>query len=407
MEDAMREISALMNDRGQDEVNWKAWEGTPHDAPDPTDGSKPDPMEFGLMMTKVLGGSKKSRPADRSANDVQVDIILNQADHFAKLNDQYTETYVVKGTKALYELLAAIYGYALQIDESPLREHILQRMRQILEQRYEQKTQANTHWITTVLRYILPRDRQTAFNYSRVLQVAYEENLTQEELPEYIKEAGGIAKVTQTKEKKVQAEQDQKRREAAHKIVRGFLLAHGKFGDITVEVPDKLTVDMVGEEESESQLRMGLFAHNGKGDLVLVRMCRITDKLEAKILAPMAESCVELLPQAKANLDQLRANHGITFGFGIEAGDKGFRMPGHIDITHEERMAEINAELQARDREMTEELKVQDNKAEELVSEITIPDDKERRGQEILAKIRERGAQEAARKAEMEREPSE
>ena len=41
------------------------------------------------------------------------------------------------------------------------------------------------------------------------------------------------------------------------------------------------------------------------------------------------------------------------------------------------------------------------------MSEITIPDDKERRGQEILAKIRERGAQEAARKAEMEREPSE
>jgi hypothetical protein len=82
-------------------------------------------------------------------------------------------------------------------------------------------------------------------------------------------------------------------------------------------------------------------------------------------------------------------------------------MPGHIDISHEERMAEINAELQARDREMAEELKVQESKAQELVSEITIPDDKEARRTEILAKIRERGALEAAQKVEMEREPSE
>ena len=402
MEDATREVSALMTDRGQDEVNWKAWEGTPHDAPDPTDGSKPDPMEFGLLMTKVLGGSKKSRPADRSANDVQVDIILNQADHFAKLNDQYTETYVVKGTKALYELLAAIYGYALQIDQSPLRDHVLQRMRQVLEQRYEQKTQANTPWITTVLRYILPRDRQTAFNYSRVLQVAYEENLTQEELPGYIKEAGGIAKVTQTKEKKVEAEQDKKRREAAHKIVRGFLLAHGKFGDITVEVPDKLTVDMVGEEESESQLRMGLFANNGKGGLVLVRMCRITERLETKILAPMTEFCVQRLPEAKAKLDQLRSNHGITFGFGMEASDKGFKIPGSIDITAEERMAEIKIELEARDREMAEE-----RKAKGVESQIEIPGAPTSRAEEIIELIRKRKEEEAARKAEMEREPSE
>ena len=309
---------------------------------------------------------------------------------------------MVKGTKALYELLAAIYGYALQIDQSPLREHVLQRMRQVLEQRYEQKTQANTPWITTVLRYILPRDRQTAFNYSRVLQVAYEENLTQEELPGYIKEAGGIGKVTQTKEKKVEAEQEKKRREAAHKIVRGFLLAHGKFGDITVEVPDKLTVDMVGEEESESQLRMGLFAHNGNGGLVLVRMCRITEKLETKILAPMTEFCVQRLPEAKAKLDQLRSNHGITFGFGMEASDKGFKIPGSIDITAEERMAEIKTELEARDREMAEE-----RKAKGLESPIEIPGAPTGRAEEIIELIRQRQEAFAARKAEMEREPSE
>ena len=61
---------------------------------------------------------------------------------------------------------------------------------------------------------------------------------------------------------------------------------------------------MVGEEVSESQLRLGLFANNGKGGLVLVRLCRITERLETKILAPMTEFCVQRLPEAKAKLDQ-------------------------------------------------------------------------------------------------------
>ena len=53
--------------------------------------------------------------------------------NLAKMNDQYVETYVVRGTKELYALLGAIYSYALQINESVLKDHILQRMRDRLE----------------------------------------------------------------------------------------------------------------------------------------------------------------------------------------------------------------------------------------------------------------------------------
>ena len=38
---------------------------------------------------------------DRSAGNVQVDMILNQAQNLPKMNDQYVETYVVRGTKEL------------------------------------------------------------------------------------------------------------------------------------------------------------------------------------------------------------------------------------------------------------------------------------------------------------------
>jgi len=234
-----------MSNRGLADIGLEPKPAKPEVVPEPTDMSTMDPMEFGLMMTKVMGGSKKSRPADRSSNDIQVDLLLSQADRLAQLNDQYTEAFVVKGNKALYELLTAIYSYALQIDQSPLSEHILQRMRQTLEEKYKQKTQANTHWMTTVLRFILPRDRQTAFNYSRVLQVAYDEDLTPEELPGYIKEAGGITKITQTKEQKVEAEQKKLRREKSNKIARGFLLAQAKVSDLRVKVPNELYVDLI------------------------------------------------------------------------------------------------------------------------------------------------------------------
>ena len=407
MEDAMREVSSLMSNRGLADIGLEPKPAKPEVVPEPTDMSTMDPMEFGLMMTKVMGGSKKSRPADRSSNDIQVDLLLSQADRLAQLNDQYTEAFVVKGNKALYELLTAIYSYALQIDQSALREHILQRMRQTLEDEHKQKTQGNTHWMTTVLRFILPRDRQTAFNYSRVLQVAYDEDLTPEELPGYIKEAGGITKITQTKEQKVEAEQKKQIREKSNKIARGLLLAEGKVSDIKVKVPNNRYVDLIPQEESEGYIKLGLFGTDGQGNLTLLRLCRIGEKLESKILEPFAAFCAERMGDAQGQLDRLRAKHGITHGFGMEPGDKGYKIPGSIDITAEERIAEIRIELEARDREMAEQRKAQESKAQEEVVPIEILDENTRRSREVMEIIRQRQEADAARKAEMEREPSE
>ena len=144
-------------------------------SPGPAPAVSPvDELAFGLLINRALGGSDSRRPSDKSANEVQVDMVLGQAQNLAKMNDQYVGTYVVRGTKELYALLGAIYSYALQINESALRDHILQRMRERLEEEHEIKTQINTPWITTVLRFILPMDRQTAYSYSRVLQVAHQ-----------------------------------------------------------------------------------------------------------------------------------------------------------------------------------------------------------------------------------------
>jgi hypothetical protein len=117
----------------------------------------------------------------------------------AKMHDKYSEEYVVRGNKALYEVLDAIYGYTLQISSSLLKDEIIKQMVKVLKDDYSIKTTSKTNWLTTVVKLIVKgTDRQTANNYSRVLQVALDENLAAGELAQYIERRGGVAKIRTT-----------------------------------------------------------------------------------------------------------------------------------------------------------------------------------------------------------------
>ena len=119
-------------------------------------------------------------------------------------------------------------------------------MRERLEEEHEIKTQINTPWITTVLRFILPMDRQTAYSYSRVLQVAHDENLTAQELPNYIKERGGIGKITTTKEEEQSFKSIKEHKDAKTEMLKKILQANAKSaqtivqGDYMISVKGKI-----------------------------------------------------------------------------------------------------------------------------------------------------------------------
>lgn len=291
--------------------------------------SQVDEFSFGLLMNRTLGGSDSRRPSDKSANEVQVDIILGQAQNLAKMNDQYVETYVVRGTKELYALLGAIYSYALQINESVLRDHILQRMRDRLESEHDVKTQANTPWLTTVLRFILPTDRQTAYNYSKVLQVAHDENLAAQELPNYIKERGGIAKITATKEDAEAAKAVKEHKEAKTKLLRKILLANAKVADTVVQVEDKFVLNTVGEGKKEGTFEFAVCVNPMGHERRVVRFIRLNEAMETQILAMVAEASLsDDLKSMEDKLDVLREKWGITSGWGMQPGDKGYQPAG-------------------------------------------------------------------------------
>jgi len=299
------------------------------DSASPSTVSVKDELAFGLLMNRTLGGSDIRRPSDKSANDVQVDIMLGQAQNLTKMNEQYVDTYVVRGTKELYALLGAIYSYALQINESSLRDNILQRMREKLEADHEIKTQANTPWLTTVLRFIIPTDRQTAYNYSKVLQVAFDENLAATELPDYIKERGGISKITATKESTEAAKAVKKHKDDKTQMLRKILLANAKGSDTVVQVPEQFVLNTVEGDKKPGMFEFAICVNPSGQERRVVRFVKLPEALENQLLALVAESTMsDDLADTKAKLDILRQQMGITSGWGMEPGDVGYQPPG-------------------------------------------------------------------------------
>lgn len=150
------------------------------------------------FLTSSPKQGKAIKPSDKDVKKAAVAKLVSEGVELGKLHERYNEEFVVRGNKALYELLASIYSYALRINESEQKEQILDSMKAELKEKHSIKTTKNTHWLTTVVKFIVKTDRQTASNYSRVLQVAFDENLADKEMAGYIERRGGVAQIRET-----------------------------------------------------------------------------------------------------------------------------------------------------------------------------------------------------------------
>lgn len=165
-------------------------------------------------------------------------------------------------------------------------------MRDRLESEHDVKTQANTPWLTTVLRFILPTDRQTAYTYSKVLQVAHDENLAAQELPNYIKERGGIAKITATKEDAEAAKAVKTHKEAKTQMLRKILLANAKAANTVVQVDDKFVLNTVEEGKKEGTFEFAVCVNPIGQERRVVRFIKLNEAMETQILNMVAEASV-------------------------------------------------------------------------------------------------------------------
>jgi len=161
------------------------------------------------------------RPSDKVVIDKEIDKYLKAGDALSVKNELYHKEYVVRGNQALYELLAGIYSLALQINMSASRVNILEAMRNKLKDR-DIKTQYTTPAMTTIVKYVVGADRATAANYSRVLTIAMDENLSPDELAAYISRRGGISQIHGTEAKDAAKKLGEKENKERMDILRDY-----------------------------------------------------------------------------------------------------------------------------------------------------------------------------------------
>lgn len=158
------------------------------------DAANDESMDFNNVFTFKKKEATNLRPSDKTELDNEVNQVLKACDLLAEKNKKYHEDYVVRGTQALYGLLADIYAMGMKINLSYSKDNILDAMRVKLRDRGI-RTNFNTPLMTTVIKYVVGAERQTAANYSRVLTIAMNENLAASELADYISRRGGISQI--------------------------------------------------------------------------------------------------------------------------------------------------------------------------------------------------------------------
>jgi hypothetical protein len=161
------------------------------------------------------------------------------------------------------------------------------------------------------------------------LQVAHDENLAAQELPNYIKERGGIAKITATKEEAETAKTVKEHKEAKAKLLRKILLANAKAAKTVVQVEDKFVLNTVSEGKKEGTFEFAVCVNPTGQERRVVRFIRLNETMESQILALVAEASLsDDLKDTEEKLDVLREKLGITSGWGMQPGDKGYQPAG-------------------------------------------------------------------------------
>lgn len=146
----------------------------------------------------------------KKSNKTLILSLIAEADVVANQHEIYHEQFVTRANEALYILLGNMLKVCLDIEASGESVRVVREMRNKLLTDYGLKTQANSRTSAIVVRYIIRSGRKTAHVYGRVIEVAIANNITPEQLPDFIREKGGIEEIrtslVSAEEKKTEAD---------------------------------------------------------------------------------------------------------------------------------------------------------------------------------------------------------
>lgn len=127
-----------------------------------------------------------------------IEQVLCEGNVLAEKQADFNEQYIVKANDVLYSLLADIMAFADLVMVSSYKLSILSRMRTVLSKEYKIKTQRNSSDILILVKYVVRTNRKNAHVYARVLDLAYKSDVMPDELPEFIRQHGGIDRIRES-----------------------------------------------------------------------------------------------------------------------------------------------------------------------------------------------------------------
>jgi hypothetical protein len=248
------------------------------------------------------------------------------------LNDKYVDKFIVKGNEELYELLGSIYGFMLTVNESPYRDHIMKRMREHLSEEHSIVLQETAAIESVVVRFVVPSDRQTAFNYARVMKVAFLEKIAAKDLAGYIKGRGGITKIQDTIANEEAAKDHKKVVAKKLSLYKKVLIAKLKATGPEIEVPKRLSASFVKKSSDSACFEFALVTNMGGEKYRINQIVNVPEAVGDQMLGFISNLSIpdNKVDEAQEKLDAMRAKLGITFGYGMEPSDKGYMAPANV-----------------------------------------------------------------------------
>lgn len=232
--------------------------------------SEADYEELDLSAFMVPATTKKDnqlRPSDSAAKITEAEKFLGESETLYQLGVKYETEVVARGHKALYELLASIYSLALRIEDNVAKEQILDLMRKNLKEKFDIKINKNASPISAVVRFVVRTDKMSASRYSKVLEVARQENLSAEELPAYIARRGGVSQIQDTEAKSIAKKEGSKTSKERLALIREYfeLLGYGSKTPLTYD-GDLLVFNEEKDTAAETSSFCFFMAHYDGGD---------------------------------------------------------------------------------------------------------------------------------------------
>lgn len=298
-----------------------------------------DDFDLAKLFTPNIDMSKTPVPTPDMVQ--QIDALLAKGKTFRSLNDKFVEKYVTKGKEELYELLGSIYGFMLTVNESPYKDHILMQMRDHLRSEQSIVLSDTTPMETVVVRFIAPADRQTAYNYSRVMKVAFEEKIAAKDLAGYIAGRGGITKIQDTIANEEAAKEAKTISKKKLSLFKKIVLAKAKTVTETVEIPVERRIDLVKGNQKESFFEFAIVDNAQGNNYRIHQVVCLPEAVGEQWLNYISQIVIrDDVDGVQMQLDKLREKLGITSGYGMVPGDKGYEPAVRVPESKEKEVSE-------------------------------------------------------------------